>query len=89
MTDHICGFCRLAECKPDAPGCVTRCVFCGILRDGNVCARCAKRGCRIVLGVAYHAGGMRLHDSVRSVGQERCYKRTDFGDAGNAEPRRA
>ena len=70
---------------------IRRCRVCGILRDGEVCGRCAERGYFILKEVVMHPDGTPLEDRpMDERGPRRIRpRRTQPGDERNAEPRTA
>jgi hypothetical protein len=73
-----------------APERIERCRFCGLLHDGEVCARCAKRGHVIVNEVCYYADGtVKAAAGVNEYGpsRERLHRTHYHNDERNAEPR--
>jgi recombinational DNA repair protein RecR len=71
-----------------APERIERCRFCGLLHDGEVCARCAKRGHYILRDVAYYADGKPLEEPVAFYGPMRVRpRRAPETEDRNAEDR--
>lgn len=65
---------------------ISRCRFCGILRDGEVCARCAKLGHFVLNGVAYYSDGTPMEAGWLGPGRVRP-RRAPESEASNAQDR--
>jgi len=67
---------------------IERCQFCGVLHDGEVCARCARRGHYVLRGVAYYADGTPVERPISEYGPSRVRpRRAPEREDKNAEGR--